>query len=169
MQFFKQLPHDSLLFWCSGISRTAFSIQPSFVTNPDRVAVMWVAVSTDLLDRSSKLNGSIPAHHIVITDAFPAPLLVPQINVRSTAPLPRTDSRAMTNNKCDNSHFCDFCYFCETKLPHARRCSESCQNSRKEIDQSLNTEFKDFLLLHNFQFSTVNFLSNERHHARMFG
>ena len=105
MQFFKQLPHGSLLLRCPGTISNTIGIQPTFVANTDRVAVMWVTVSTDLLNRSSELNRSIPAHHIVIPDALPASLLVPQADVRSTAPLPRTDSRAMTNNKRNNPHF----------------------------------------------------------------
>ena len=77
MQFFKQLSQGSLLFQSSGIIRNIIGIQPSFVTNPDRVAVVWVTVSTDLFNRSSKLNCSISTHHIVIPDTLPASLLVP--------------------------------------------------------------------------------------------
>lgn len=106
MQFFKQLPHGSLLLRRSGIIRNTIVIQPTFVTNPDRVVVVWVTVSTYLYNRSSKLNGSIPAHYIMIADAFPSPLLMPQVDVRSTAPLPRTDSRAMNHYKRNSSHFC---------------------------------------------------------------
>ena len=56
MQFFKQLPHGSLLLRRSGIIRNTIVIQPTFVTNPDRVVVVWVTVSTYLYNRSSKLK-----------------------------------------------------------------------------------------------------------------
>jgi hypothetical protein len=65
---------------------------------------MSYAMSTWLFKRPSKLNGTIPPHHIVIADALPMLVLMPFVDVFGRALLPRTDSRAMNDNECDTSH-----------------------------------------------------------------
>jgi hypothetical protein len=65
---------------------------------------MPYAMSTWLFKWPSKLNGTIPSHHIVIADAFPMLVLMPFVDVFGRALLPRTDSRAMDDNECDTSH-----------------------------------------------------------------
>jgi hypothetical protein len=65
---------------------------------------MSYTMSPRLFKRSSKLNGTIPPHHIVVADAIPSFVFMPIVDVFGRALLPRTDSRAMNDNECDTSH-----------------------------------------------------------------
>ena len=96
MQLFQQSAQRLLLFWCPGVRSLTRCIQPTFVANPDAMCVMSYNMRPNHFQRPTRLYRAIAPDYIMV----PAPVLptsgpVPSVDVLNTAPLPRTDSRAM--------------------------------------------------------------------------
>ena len=87
MKLLYQLTQHTLLFWRAGVDLLAQLVKPTLIAYPDAVSVVRITVGTLFLDGSPRLNGPVPAHHIVVADAFPRPAvsvfsrLMPQVNL----------------------------------------------------------------------------------------
>ena len=92
------------LFRCARVRRTALRVKPAFVADADAVAVMSCTVGAHLVEPASRLYSSVPADDEMVANGLIALRPVPQVYVPGTAPLPRTDSRAMDDNKRYGSH-----------------------------------------------------------------
>ena len=65
---------------------------------------MSLAVRSHLFEPAPRFNSPVPADDEVIAYRLISLCPVPAVDVLSTAPLPRTDSRAMNDNECHGSH-----------------------------------------------------------------
>ena len=91
-----QCSHGFTLRLGPGVRRLSLCIQSALVANANAMFVMPYAVGSDLFQRTSRFDGTVAAHHIVIPYAvLPSTFLVPAVNVGSTALLPGRDTRAM--------------------------------------------------------------------------
>ena len=61
MQPFHQLTQGFHLLWRPGVRRPTVSIEPTLIAYPDAVSVVPCTVCPDLVESSSRLNGSVTA------------------------------------------------------------------------------------------------------------
>ena len=76
-----ELPEGFLLLGRAGVSRLAGFVETTFVAYADAVPVVVLAVCTDLLKLTPRFHRAVPADHIVVADALPAPGSVPSVYV----------------------------------------------------------------------------------------
>ena len=95
MQLLQQPSQRFFLGRGAGVGRLPNLIESTLITDTDTVAVVHLAVRPHLPYGSARLYGAVPADDEMIADGLPSPGTVPPVDVRGTAPLPRTDSRAM--------------------------------------------------------------------------
>ena len=86
------------------VRRPAQGVQTTLVAHPDAMPVVVQAVRPHLRLGPSPLYGSVPPHHIVVSDATPAPLAVPKVNLLRARRLAGPYRRAMNNDQSDSSH-----------------------------------------------------------------
>ncbi len=67
------------LFGSAGVGRVALFIQATFIADADGVTVVVLAVSTDDALGTTTLYGTITTDHIVVADARPASLAMPEV------------------------------------------------------------------------------------------
>ena len=104
VELVNQFAQSLLLLLCPCVSSLSLFVQPTFVADADAMAVVRIAVGTNLRDVTSFLDGAVAPYDIVVANALPSPVLVPFVNIFGRAPLSRTDSRAMNDNQCNRSH-----------------------------------------------------------------
>ena len=96
MQLFQQSAQRLLLFRCPGVRSLTRCIQTTLIANPDAMCVMPNDMRPNHFQGPTRLYRAVAPYNIMV----PAPVLpasgpVPSVDVLNTAPLPRTDSRAM--------------------------------------------------------------------------
>ena len=106
MQAFEQLAHGLLLGFGTGVGRTPFGIQAALVADTDGMTVTVLAVSTDYLQRTPRLDGAVAKHHEMVAAAVLPPMgAMPAVDVLDVATLPRTHCRAVDDDEGNVSHF----------------------------------------------------------------
>lgn len=103
MKLFQQLSQRLLLFRSPGIRILSRVVKPTFITDPDAVPVMQIAMRALLLDRPASLDGPVPTYHEMVPDTLPVlttpghPRLVPLINLSCRAGLVGTHTTTVYN------------------------------------------------------------------------
>ena len=105
VQFTKQPLQRTLLCFRSGVARSlAVSGKSSDIRHTDGMAVMVLAMRSNLRLRSSTLDGTVNRNHIVISTASPTERTVVAVNVRHTQCAARTVCGAMHDYQSYCSH-----------------------------------------------------------------
>ena len=96
MQLFQQSAQRLFLFRCPGVRCLTRSIQSTLIANPDAMCVMSYNMRPNHFQRPTPLYRAIAPDNIMVSaPVLPTSGPVPSVDVLNTAPLPRTDSRAM--------------------------------------------------------------------------
>lgn len=105
MQFTKQPFQRTLLCFRSGVARSlAVSGKSSDIRHTDGMAVMVLAMRSNMRLRSSTLDGTVSRNHIVIPTTSPTERTVVAVNIRYSQCAARLIGRAMHNNQGNRSH-----------------------------------------------------------------
>ena len=105
MQFTKQPFQRTLLNLRSGVARSlAVGGKSSYIRHTDGMAVMVLAMRSNLRLWSPTLDGAVSRNHIVIPTASPTERTVVAVNVRHSQCAARTVGGAMHDNQSDRSH-----------------------------------------------------------------
>lgn len=105
MQFTKQPFQRTLLCFRSGVARSlAVSGKSSYIRHTDGMAVMVLAMRSDLRLWSPTLDGTVSRNHIVIPTASPTERTVVAVNIRHSQCATRTVCGAMHDNQSNCSH-----------------------------------------------------------------
>ena len=105
MQFTKQPFQRTFLCFRSGVARSlAVSGKSSYIRHTDGMAVMVLAMRSDLRLWSPTLDGTVSRNHIVIPTASPTERTMVAVNVRHSQCAARLIGGAMHNNQGNRSH-----------------------------------------------------------------
>ena len=105
MQFTKQPFQRTLLCFRSCVARSlAVGGKSSYIRHTDGMAVMVLAMRSNLRLWSSTLNGTVNRNHIVIPTASPTERTVVAVNIRHSQCAARLIGGAMHNNQGYRSH-----------------------------------------------------------------
>lgn len=88
----------------AGVTGLTGSIETAFVTDADAVVVVILAVGTDLLQRTSLVNMSVPGDVIMIADILEASLQVVGPTALKTIVLRDARGAAVQNDEGNASH-----------------------------------------------------------------
>ena len=69
------------LFFGASVLRLPIFVETSNIADSDAMAVVTLAMSTDLLFVATLLDCSIETHNIMVSNALPAPITVPAVYV----------------------------------------------------------------------------------------
>ena len=103
MKLFQQLSQRLLLFRRPGICFLSRVVKPTFITDPDAVPVMQIAMRALLLDRPACLDAPVPTYHEMVSYTLPVlttpghSRLVPLINLSCRAGLVGTHTTTVYN------------------------------------------------------------------------
>ena len=96
VELFEQCAHGSLLLSCAGVGGLTPDVQPTLVTDADRVGVVVLAVGTDQPFRTTWLYRSVSSDHVVVADAeLPALTAMPRIYLSGRTRLVRPHRRTV--------------------------------------------------------------------------
>ena len=99
VQLFKEFSQRDFLLRRTGVSIFPKRVQSALVADTNRVFVMVYHMSPDHFQWTSQLDGPVSSDNEVIPDTVLKPsVTVPAVDILGTAPLPRSDSRAMNND-----------------------------------------------------------------------
>ena len=105
MQILQQTSQRTLLRWGSGVAgRLAVSSQSPYVSHPDGVSVMVLAVRPHHLLRPTRLNGAVRRNHVVVAASLPTERTMIAINVRHSQGTARLVGGAVHDNQGDCTH-----------------------------------------------------------------
>lgn len=105
MQFTKQPFQRTLLCFRFGVVRSlAVSGKSSYICHTNRMAVMVLAMRSNLHLWLSTLDGTVNMNHIVIPTASPTERAVIAVNIRHSPCAARLIGGAMHNNQGNRSH-----------------------------------------------------------------
>lgn len=105
MQFTKQPFQRTLLCFRSGVARSlAVSGKSSYIRHTDGMAVMVLAMRSNLRLWSSTLNGTVNRNHIVIPTSTSTERTVVAVNICHSQCATRTVGGAMHDNQSNCSH-----------------------------------------------------------------
>ena len=105
MQFLQQASQRTLLRWCSGVAGSlAVSGQSPYISHPDRVPVMVLAVRPHHLFRPPHLNGAVRRNHIVVAAPLPSSGTMIAVDVRHPQGASRPVGGAMHDNQRNITH-----------------------------------------------------------------
>ena len=105
MQFTKQPFQRTLLCIRSGVAKSlSVSGKSSYICHTDGMAVMILAMRSNLRLRSSTFDGTVSRNHIVIPTASPTERTVIAVNIRHSQCAVRLIGGAMHNNQGNRSH-----------------------------------------------------------------
>lgn len=106
MQFTKQPFQRTLLRFRSCVARgLAVSGKSSYICHTDGMAVMILAMRSNLRLWSSTLNGTVNRNHIVIPTASPTERTVVAVNIRHSQCATRLIGGAMHNNQGEHKQY----------------------------------------------------------------
>lgn len=79
LQTSQELDEGDALLVGSGVGWMTILIEASFIADADGVTVVVFAMGTDLIDRTSGLDGAVATYYKVIAYAFPTADAVPEV------------------------------------------------------------------------------------------
>ena len=88
----------------SGVGRSAFLVEPAFVTDTDRVGIVVAGVSTGHLFRSPHMELAVTGNIVVVATAVPTFGTVHLVELFERYTLVRPRSRTVNDNQIYSSH-----------------------------------------------------------------
>ena len=105
MQILQQTSQRTLLCLGSGVAGSlAVSSQSPYVSHPDGMPVMVLAVRPHHLLWPTRLNGAVRRNHVVVAASLPAERTMIAINVRHSQGTARPVGGAVHDNQGDRTH-----------------------------------------------------------------
>ena len=105
MQLFQQTSQRTFLCLGSGVAGSlAVSSQSPYVSHPDGMPVMVLAMRPHLLLRPTRLNGAVRRNHVVVPTSLPTERAMIAINVRHSQGTARLVGGAVHDNQGDCTH-----------------------------------------------------------------
>ena len=110
MQILQQTSQRTLLRWGSGVAGSlAVSSQSPYVSHPDGMSVMMLAMRSYHLFRPTRLNGAIRRNHVVVAASLPTERTMIAVDVRHSQGTARLISGAVHDNQGDPTHGLQLC------------------------------------------------------------
>ena len=137
MQFTQQPSQRTLLRFRSGVAGSlAVSGQTTYISHPDGVSVMVLAMRPYPLLRSARFNRPVRRNHVVITATAPTQRPMIAVDVLQAEGTARPVGGAVHNNQCDSPH--GFTSVVKQRHPlHQSVPVQSLESHRAECSSSL--------------------------------